>query len=151
MPGVVVPVPQFGLVYYVDPRNNEFIDSIIEDYYGRAKSNHERRLPPSDSLRDEFGRLIISAASFIKDNSFENEREYRLIVDSIFWRRDLLKFRTSRSSLIPYAPLQIPRSPSASRKIGEPDGLWNAIANITVGPTPNISLSLQAVGVLPSS
>jgi hypothetical protein len=61
--------------------------------------------------------------------------------------RDLLCFRTVRSTLIPYVPLVVPTDPFAPRKFGEPElhQARNAIASITVGPTPNMSLSVEAV------
>jgi hypothetical protein len=149
LPGVIVPEPDFGGVYYLDPNNTDFVDSTIRNAYEAAKDDLLRF--PLDNLPAALARRLASAASFVKDHSFENEGEYRLTVGGIGWRRDLLRFKTTRSTLVPYLRMNIPALPSAPRKIGESDDAWNAIASITIGPTPNMSLSFDSLSVFCST
>jgi Protein of unknown function (DUF2971) len=145
--GMIVPHPRFGEVSYIDPNNNEIVDDMITTSYRDAIDFIAQNHHSPDVMTNELTGRLTSAASFFKDYSFENEREFRLIVDGISWRQDLLCFRTARSTLIPYVPLVIPTYLFAPCKIGEPEPhrAWNAISSITVGPTPNISLSVEAV------
>ena len=128
-PGMIVPHPRFGEVSYIDPNNNEIVDDMITTSYRDAVDFIARNHQSPDVMTNELTWRLTSAASFFKDDSFENEREFRLIVDGISWRQDLLCFRTARSTLIPYVPLVIPTDPFASRKIGEPEPhrAWNAM------------------------
>ena len=144
-PGMIVPQPRFSEIYYFGPNDNEIVDEVIKASYREATDFNSQRDLSMESMAAELTWRLTSAASLFKDYSFINERECRLIVDNIGWRMDLLCFRTAKSTLIPYVSLSIPSAPSASRKIGEPEGAWNAIESITIGPTPNMSLSREAV------
>jgi hypothetical protein len=142
LPGTIVPKPVFGEVYYPDPKNTETVDSVIREVYSAAQDDVRTRDWP---LLDAFLRRLMSIASFIKHPSFENEHEYRLTVAAIQWRPDLLCFRPNPSTLVPYVKVNIPRFSSAPRKIGESENTWNAIASITIGPTPNMALSSDSL------
>ena len=59
-------------------------------------------------------------ASRTKHISFSSEGEYRLIVTTFFNLREMIKYRSSRSTLVPYVPVKLPnpdRFPSSHRVI----------------------------------
>jgi hypothetical protein len=65
---------------------------------------------------------------------------------------NVVEFRPTRSSLVPYIPVSIPREDSLhTRPEGtEPiynslAGRWQFIDRVVIGPTPNKALSIQAV------
>jgi Protein of unknown function (DUF2971) len=146
-PGQIVPEPRLGEIFYIDPNNLEIVDAVINLVHQEASDFIAEHNQPPEIMARELTWRLKAAAAFFKDHSFMNEREFRLRVDGAGWRPDILRFRTARTTLVPYIPLTIPIAPSGSFKGGEPEPwqAWNAIASITVGPTPNMSLSLEAV------
>jgi Protein of unknown function (DUF2971) len=93
--------------------------------------------------------VIDSIACFKKHPSFSNEREYRLVLD-VFRDRSYFEFRATRSTLVPYIPVSVPRRHSRYADSTEPimsplAGRWDFIDRVVVGPTPNENLSLDAV------
>ena len=93
--------------------------------------------------------IIDSIASFKKHPSFSNEREYRLLVE-VFADRRHFEFRATRSTLVPYVPVRIPRRHSRYTDSTEPimsrlAGRWDFIDRVVVGPTANKNLSFDAV------
>jgi hypothetical protein len=105
------------------------------------------------SPKEYFAGIVERMACFKKHYSFSNEREYRLLVDAVYWDRRFLEFRAARSALIPYVRVKIPRVHSAyDASITEPSaaaspllGRWDFIDTVIVGPTPNTELSINAV------
>ena len=122
---------------------------------------------PGDETADYrsayFKVFIDRAASFIKHPSFSNEDEYRLLVDGVFSAREYLEYRVSRTTLIPYIPVYIPKRHSSaplvpagkSTKLREPP-FWDRVGEsfaprldfidrVVIGPTSDKKLSLAAV------
>jgi hypothetical protein len=144
--GMLIPRPVFGRVDYIDPNDKQKMKDVLERAYNYAKlrtSDSNRTQYFQRNLEDEFFGEILNTAGFYKSVSFRDEREYRLLVADIDYRQDLLQFRTSRSSLIPYTPLIIPSHDGDSKFKS-----WDAIVSITVGPTPNMNLSLDSLSTL---
>lgn len=82
----------------------------------------------SDSVAYFIKRLSY-LSSYIKDCSFSEEQEWRIIALVPFEGFD---FRSGKSSLIPF------------KKIKIEDNIHNIISEITVGHTPNLNLALQS-------
>jgi hypothetical protein len=143
--GAVVPAPRLSSVFYLSPDDQSTIDYILRDIHAAASASLEKLNRPMEELPETFGRMLVSAAALFKHKSHAEEQEYRLLVDSIFWRQDLLGFRTTESTLTPYVPLTIPSYPLTLRRPEQAKEPWNAVTSITLGPTANMSLSLEAV------
>ncbi|MHB1743565.1 MAG: DUF2971 domain-containing protein [Acidobacteriaceae bacterium] len=107
---------------------------------------------------DYFSFVIRRIATFKKNPSFSNEREYRLVAHPVYGHDEWLEFRTTRSTLVPYCSLSIPREHSSydgyteklksspmSAVAGALAGRWHFIDRVVIGPTPNEALSRQAV------
>lgn len=90
-------------------------------------------------------------ASRTKHISFSSEGEYRLIVTTFFNLREMIKYRSSRSTLVPYVPVKLPnpdRFPSSHRVPKFAVHSPYFIDSVTVGPTPHPSLSADALAGL---
>ena len=142
-----LPRVRFGKVAYIDHTANETLDERIGNALQHAEwsaAAHLAQAGPSpieseeSILATQFERVIQSESAFIKNPSFSNEGEYRLVVDSTHWNRSLFGFRPTRSTLVPYLPVRIPRLHS-----GVP-----FVDHVILGPTPNEELSRQSVQLL---
>lgn len=147
-PGMIVPAPSFDEVMYFDPEDPQFTNGSLELAYRVAGKflEEDPRLAETmdDPLSSYFRFAVMSHAAFFKDHAFANECEFRLHVGDILLRQDALCFRTTRTSLVPYVPLVIPDS--MPHQTGpDPFNMWRAVESITVGPTPNMALSMEAV------
>ncbi len=141
--GTLVPEVTFGPVYYLEPENYINIDETIRKAYKAAKSSSQ---PAGEhALLDYFTYELASYACFVKDQSFRNEQEFRLVVGSIAWRQDLLCFRANKSTLVPYVEINLPDRDSAPQGIKKKNDPLSAIASITIGPTANMSLSYESL------
>jgi hypothetical protein len=87
-----------------------------------------------------FGENLAELASVLKDESFEEEKEWRLISDPISVRNERVAFRQGQSFLVPY--FRIPLSFEAER---------NPIVRIVVGPTAEADLAAEAARMLVTS
>lgn len=87
-----------------------------------------------------FGEALAELAPVLKDKSFEEEKEWRLISTPVSVRNERVAFRQGQSFLIPY--FRIPLS-------GEAEG--NPIMRIVVGPTAEAELAKEAVRMLIAS
>lgn len=132
----------FRRVRYLQPRTTEDLDDAVLAAYGRAETSPERFYEhphlPSWSLGTEFARKLEEEATVYKDHSFSHEYEYRLIVDSFFRDYELLSFRATRSSLIPFVTLSVPSTDDSSPT-------WDAVASVRLGPNANADLTAEAV------
>lgn len=141
--GTLIPQVTFDKVRYLEKGNDASIDAALSDIFETSKQ-HVMENP--DLVKNgftfsyEFEQRVAMYAMLHKDDSFRNECEYRLCADGIGWRQDILLFRPARTTLIPYIEICIPNSDDE-----QPEHTWNAIESITIGPTPNMSLSIAAV------
>jgi hypothetical protein len=147
----------FEPVKYIDNSDSPPIDDDIESIIEVSTLLAERpgRDPGGMSAAAFFKYLIEREACFKKHPSFSNEREYRLVLDPVHWHYERLEFRSTRSTLVPYIPVSIPRehssrtgltmSRSPSTLYSPLEGRWQFIDNVVIGPTTNMTLSLQAV------
>ncbi len=105
----------------------------------------------SHTPADYLGVMLERRACFVKHTSFESESEHRILVDGVFMNLQHLRFRSTRSSLVPYLVVEIPRF--HSRYTGTSPlhnwsplaGRWDFVDRVIVGPTTNGNLTLEAV------
>jgi hypothetical protein len=153
--GVVVPVEAhitFRKVEYLDESTAESFDDDIRATAKLSRAIVANRPGGVGPTAEIFKIFIELEACFKKHLSFSNEREYRLAVDPMPGKPNVVEFRPTRSSLVPYIPVSIPREDSLhTRPEGtEPiynslAGRWQFIDRVVIGPTPNKALSIQAV------
>jgi hypothetical protein len=105
----------------------------------------------SSTPADYLQAFLERRACFVKHSSFETEREYRLLVDGVFWNLHHLQFRATRSSLAPYIQVRIPRHHSdmqemdSSVHLSALAGRWDFVDLAVIGPTANKNLTRDAV------
>jgi len=113
---------------------NELLDLVIDSFDDEEKTDSlDRRYREAYKL---FGRLVHLLAPALKDPSFAEEQEWRLIwlPDSM---QDVPKCRVSRSMLVPYHLHSL-----------TPDGAKMPIRAVVVGPTPHPRLAVEATRTL---
>ncbi len=148
----IEPAITSGWINYVDgepPENSEFgtvefspevakaldrdIEAAVKEAIEEEESNWQAEDGYSPSAASVFKFIIEDNASFRKHKSFQNEREYRLLVKGRYWIERYCRFRAKGSSLYPYIRVIFP--PEAG----------NFIKRVVVGPTPNMRLSMAAI------
>ena len=153
------PFTRFDRVRYPDASNGyPEIDAEIIEQLETVKMTIEVMkitdavTASSLTLSELFRFMLLEHACFRKSASFRSENEYRLVVDTIIPRYDLLRYRTTRSCMIPYLDLKIPHYEEGHDK--DPDfqlsnpsmgGFDRFIKRVVVGPTPHKDLTLETV------
>lgn len=137
-PGSSKPVIELGEVAYLDIENDHAIDEIIQRRLEAAEG--AARNTADFAVNTLFWIGVEATACGKKDAVFNVEGEYRLMIFNINSREEALRFRTVRSTLVPYVPVCIPNG-----HLSKLDSPWEAIDSITVGPSANIDLTLQSV------
>ena len=140
MPGTLSETIAFGRVTYLKLDDWKIINKMILAAVAYATKAVERgsTMPEPYTLSDYFSMYIDRFAVGSKLNAFEAENEYRLVLFGLFARENNLKFRTVRSTLIPYVEVFIPSTSSSAN-------VWDAIDSVTIGPTANMKLTARSV------
>ncbi len=126
------------------------VQEVIEQNVAREKSSakEEMPLPPGGNLNAYLHRY----APILKDHSFREEKEWRLISRPLMCSSKAFEFRAGNSMLIPYYKLRLGADPAALK-----------IKEVVVGPTPHphqsamsarsflVRHSLRDVAVVPSA
>ncbi len=149
--GMVVAPSTFGKIRYVDLRSESEVDGLITATLQiarsrfQADSSEKNWYRQSFSLSDYFEWTLEAIACRSKHSSFENEAEYRLLLPGLHRRENNLRFRAVRSTLIPFVAMRVPSI--AQLELGEwsEDVPWDAIAELTIGPTVNIALTERSI------
>jgi hypothetical protein len=97
-----------------------------------------------DFRRQRLTELFPLLAPVIKDQSFNEEGEWRLITASVSSRSETLKFRPGRSYIVPYVEAQMAERSNSS---GVPTTTW-ALERIVIGPSPNVAVAAESVRIL---
>ena len=144
-----LPACEFRAVSYIEPLQDGIAEKTLEAAHAYAQAvakELERQYPEQGQMATDpyFRQFIDSEASFYKHRGFESEREYRLVMPELYLQTHLTEFRCTRSSMVPYVPLSVPHS-SRAELIRPEVFRWDAVAEIVVGPTPNIALTKDAV------
>lgn len=98
-----------------------------------------------------FETYIGLTATYQKHPSFESEAELRLIVPDMEHYPHRVSFRRTRSSLVPYVELHLPEWSKEALSFPETNTEGNILTShnfihsVTVGPTPNMTLSVNAL------
>jgi hypothetical protein len=144
----------FGEIEYIDPKSVGSIGGIVDE---KAEVAMKRVHSYRSDLQSVFAPRIFKQelellACFKKDHSFSNEGEFRLVVSDLRGCLSAVEFRPVRSTLVPYAVIEIPREGSQFKD--QPDDSLNIFGHgerrhfvdrIVVGPTTNMGLSCQSV------
>ena len=147
----------------IDAVNELFQQAVIEGKKGQAAVHDQGFTAEITGMTEaDFVWTVLSErASRIKHASFASEKEYRLTVittsgfDDRFRtsRSTLISFRTSRSTLIPYIAVKVPDPAdflSATQNLCRipdqpPFHKPSFIDSVTIGPTPELNLSEDAL------
>lgn len=144
--GMVVPNVGFGKVGYLDVRNEAMVDKIIY----RAIENAQATFDKHSSIRDDldFNQYFLWALEAIacanKHESFQVEDEYRLLLSDIRYRENNIRFRSVRSTLVPYVAMRVPGT-FEGKFTFDKSKPWDAIQSVVIGPTPNMDLTKRSV------
>jgi hypothetical protein len=142
--GMYVPSVSFGRVGYLSTEDTTRIDDIIYKAYARAKDKIAKRIPGVD-LNDYFKWEVDGIACANKLKAFEVEGELRLLT-YVSLRERNIRFRTVRSTLIPYVEMRIPNQSDTGFDFDfDKKKRWNAIESVWIGPTPNMALTKRSV------
>jgi DUF2971 family protein len=161
---------RFGAVEYLELSNEhrlhaEIKKAVLSSMKERRSARLFRRsraTPEADMALNYFSRAIDQLAPFIKHPSFSAENEYRLLFDTYLSGQDVINFRASRTTLIPYVRLKVPEPRPSPQNQGPTlseaakqltrfkpfkhlDRRDSFVARVIVGPTPNMDLSIFAV------
>jgi hypothetical protein len=112
----------------------ETVAKFAEEFNAHNKVNHDRVFRESFKL---LGRLLPLTAPALKDASFAEEQEWRLVRVPSSFEEGKLQFREGRSMLIPYYQHSFPN-----------DGGSVPIEELVVGPTPHPELAREAAQAL---
>jgi len=147
----------FFAVGYVEPndvkRLDEMIDKILADSASTldAMESAKGRIASLKNRVGMFRAGLELRAAMTKHSSFNVEREYRLLA-WLYGQGELVSYRPSRSTLVPYLKMRLPDPAPSSSAFGRsrsPKARF--IDSVTIGPTPHLELSADAVlGLLQS-
>jgi hypothetical protein len=130
---------------YTDDEKEELIQSLIDRYLrewvASARLDDDGKEWVTPAIADSFGVRMAFAAAAMKDFSFSEEREWRLIKANPDKNR--IRFRNGDSFLIPYIALNW--NPNGTVSTATP------IRSVTVGPCPNQELSMKSLKKLLAS
>jgi Protein of unknown function (DUF2971) len=145
LPGMLVPPIALGKISYLDINDTSIIDRVIYTSVEIATRWFENSPGhPGKTLSGYFRLALESFACATKHSSFEVEGEYRLLLGNVRRRENNIRFRTVRSSLIPYVEVEIP-SHVKSGFTFDPMTTWNAIEAVVIGPTANMDLTQASI------
>lgn len=145
--GMVVAPIGFGKVGYMDTSDQTEVDNAIYAASLRAKemlAKYGVRNGAGGDLTDYFVWAIDTIACTNKHRSFEIEGEYRLLLSNVRSRENNIRFRTVRSTLVPYVALRIPGKTATGLSF-DPCLAWGAIDSVVIGPTANMDLTEKSV------
>jgi len=127
-----------GPCTYNEAEQQELVYEVIETAiapYGTTER-------PAGATPEEFARRVIpdlfrglsKVAPFVKHPSFAEEREWRIVSETIFNDHPLIGYRPGRLMLMPYLTIKLSDRPEEL-----------PLADIVVGPTPHASLAMNAL------
>jgi hypothetical protein len=120
-----------GRCIYKEREQRKAIQSLVEWVVASTRAPGSKW---TISAAHRLTRHLARFAPLIKDGSFAEEQEWRLISKPLLVTHRLYDFRAGNSMLVPYVKIPL-------RKRGEP----LQIEGVTVGPTPNGTAAKRAV------
>jgi hypothetical protein len=138
-------------VQYVDDAETPTIDRFIykaveitkREMMKLAKWNFPKAIAEETPMM--FRGTLIESAAQVKDGSFRSESEYRLIASNLSQPRDFVRYRASKSTLVPYCVFSIPDPEESSIDDGQGQSRSTFIRDVIVGPTPHPDLSMDSL------
>jgi hypothetical protein len=123
----------FAPCVYEMKKQNEIVKEIVDV----GLSDQSRILNNNNIPATEFSDFVAMVAPLLKDHSFIEEQEWRLISPMIASTRPNFSFKAGKTSLIPY--YRFPLSESSTNK---------GIKEIIIGPSPHQELASDALKAL---
>jgi hypothetical protein len=146
--GMVVPRVLFARVEYLNTKDQALIDRVIYQAYDVAKKEVNKG-SSWGNLNDHFRWTLDTFACISKEKAFEVEDELRLLLPYVRHREDNIKFRTVRSTLIPYVAMAVHNHSDTGVVFDFDKKLtWNAIQSVVIGPTANMGLTRRSIEAL---
>ena len=144
--------PSLEAVQYVPSGEADAVYAAIASCFESARQEASRADSPY-AYGAVLGSLLEKKAALFKHKQFEHEQEFRLVQSSIALNAGAMDFRPVRSTLVPYIVFDIPAQEDAKAPKYASDRYpaWDAIAEIIVGPSSNMKLTVAAVRALVSS
>jgi hypothetical protein len=150
---IVPPSAHLDSVKYLRDDDWEKVDRILSqslevlDEWKKdqaAAADDERANHPDDKVLES---IIANRACLVKHASFESEMEYRLLAPPRWFSGKSIRYRCSRTTVIPYVDLLMPEwgktKHGPSRSSPTFDDYF--IEEVVVGPTPNPDLTVSAL------
>jgi hypothetical protein len=144
--GMIIPRVLFNKVGYIDTQKTDAVDEVIHYAYQTAQQEVAKGRIPG-TLNDHFRWTLDYIGVMHKEKSFEVEDEYRLLLSNVRYREiPNLRFRTVRSTMVPYVSLYVPSMGDKGIAYDfEKRKVWNVIQSVVVGPTANMELTVRSV------
>jgi hypothetical protein len=120
-------------IYQTDKQHSvicDFVEEMIDQNLSRKHAGKWPLVPSGGFLP----ALLHRFAAILKDNSYAEEREWRIISRPLMCMTERFSYRQGCSSLIPYYRIPIAEAGHKMR-----------IDEIVIGPTPNADLAIRAV------
>jgi hypothetical protein len=138
-------------VSYLRPDNLKTLDGMINGVLAssdrliadieKASGTNATRSHRIGCMRAQFE----FRAGITKHESFKDEREYRLVA-ALFGQEELVSYRPSRSTFVPFLKMRLPDPAQASSASPRARPLTTRfIDSVIIGPTPHPKLSAEAV------
>jgi len=137
--GMDSPVSSLHPVTYLADLDDSSVDTMLTDDAADVAQKFGRSSEPESVL----AWRVKARAAVVKDHSFLDEGEYRMIVHNVNPRlySPILGVRASATTLVPY--IKVPLSDNVG-----PDEPSSPICEVVVGPCPNPALTVEAVRFL---
>jgi Protein of unknown function (DUF2971) len=128
---------------YDDNLQHEKVESLVKKHFPELELiKRSNELDKEDKFHKELDEFVINffnISTILKDRSFEEENEWRMISPLIGTKNTQVFFRSGKSTVIPFIKFRL-----------DLDGSF-PIREINVGPTQQSDLSINAVRLLLSS
>ncbi|SDE83373.1 DUF2971 domain-containing protein [Terriglobus roseus] len=124
------------------------LDEELREFLSAA-ADFDNQIKNKLGLDVIFQSILGFRASAQKHPAFKPEAEYRIVVDGLLDNSEnLVRYRASRTTLVPYIKLNLPKKAIESIPLYESISELRSrdfIHRVIVGPTPNMSLSTGAL------
>lgn len=139
-----MPRVTFKAVHYLKRDRFEVMDKLIGETMESVLADMYPGNGSWGALDDRMAMALDSQACRMKQYSFRNEREYRLVISNLCQGSRDIKYRATSSTLVPYVAIKLPvRKPKWE---GLPIKAY--IHSVTAGPTPHPGLTTEALNGL---
>jgi len=126
----------FGRCVYKISKREDLLMELIEPAFELLKNQDNQS---EDKVVNDVGfqltTCVLSLACLIKDQSFEEEKEWRMIQGPmVASKRAPINFHTTRGYLIPHLPFKL-----------STNNIPLELHSVSIGPTPELEMSKQAL------